>query len=382
MTSQAQRRKPRARTSLRMKLANAGDRMAPTRPSNPTLQGIPSYPVAAGRRPMPTLGDGTDATSDSEPTLLLQRVRPPHAEAEDTDPSIPIDVEVTIEDEDLEVEFISSVPPKAPCYETRGPSGRGPGGRGARPAGDQGGDARGLAVLEPPYTSPPLPPWLHPQGRDPARVCSSDLVLLTAPNSFAAQQFRRTRYRIEQERGTQVIAVVSPRRGEGRSVTAANLALALAEGGRVKVLLVDASLHAPAQARLFGLDEDHGLTDVLAARQDDPLAPVAVSQIGKSLFVLPAGPRAASPHAALASEPAEQLLASLRLAFRYVVLDTSAVLGSAETLAWHAMIDRYVMVARRGVTTTEDLGRAAERVDRNRILGVQLVDVDASSVGG
>jgi Mrp family chromosome partitioning ATPase len=199
---------------------------------------------------------------------------------------------------------------------------------------------------------------------------SPDLVMLSHPDGFAAAQFRTLRHRIEQEPGLQVLVVASPREGDGRSVTAANLALALAEGGRVRVLLIDAALRNPRQHTLFGIRGDLGLTSVLAARSNDPTLPIDVIQISSSLRLLPAGPAVASAHAALSSEAAMVLIHQLRSIFNYIVVDSAAVFGTAETLAWHGLIDRYLLVARAGVTTTEDLTACCERLQREKILGV------------
>lgn len=202
---------------------------------------------------------------------------------------------------------------------------------------------------------------------------SPDLVMLSHPDGFAAAQFRTLRHRIEQEPGLQVLVVASARDGDGRSVTAANLALALAEGGRVRVLLIDAALRAPKQHTLFGIRGDLGLTSVLAARSNDPTLPIDVIQISSSLRLLPAGPAVASAHAALSSEAAVILLHQLRGIFNYIVIDSAAIFGTAETLAWHGLIDRYLLLARAGVSTTEDLSACCERLQREKILGVSFV---------
>lgn len=202
---------------------------------------------------------------------------------------------------------------------------------------------------------------------------SPDLVMLSHPDGFAAAQFRTLRHRIEQEPGLQMLVVASPRPGDGRSVTAANLALALAEGGRVRVLLIDAALRTPRQHTLFGIRGDLGLTSVLAARSNDPTLPIDVVQISSSLRLLPAGPAVASAHAALSSEAAVILLQQLRGLFHYIVIDSAAVFGTAETLAWHGMIDRYLLLARAGVSTAEDLTACGERLQREKILGVTFV---------
>lgn len=202
---------------------------------------------------------------------------------------------------------------------------------------------------------------------------SPDLVMLSHPDGFAAAQFRTLRHRIEQEPGLQVLVVASARDGDGRSVTAANLALALAEGGRVRVLLIDAALRNPKQHTLFGIRGDLGLTSVLAARSNDPTLPIDVIQISSSLRLLPAGPAVASAHAALSSEAAVILLHQLRGIFNYIVIDSAPIFGTAETLAWHGLIDRYLLVARAGVSTSEDLSACCERLQREKILGVSFV---------
>lgn len=246
------------------------------------------------------------------------------------------------------------------------------------PPSDTAGEAcdgsRGdLVLVEPAFTVPPSPLRLHLHSPHPVADPSPDLVMLCSPNCAAAQQFRTLRYRIEQLVDLRVIAVTSPRASEGKSVTAANLALALAEGGRVKVLLVDAALRSPSQARLFGLGNPVGLTYAIETRRIDPQAPIDLVLLPNGLHLLPAGPRVANPYATLASEPAAHVLASLRRSFRFVIIDASAVLESGETLAFHRWIDGYILLARRGMTTTDDLAKAADRLDRNRVLGVSFV---------
>src|SRR5258705_13751743 len=86
------------------------------------------------------------------------------------------------------------------------------------------------------------------------------LVALTSPGSFAAEQYQGLRLTIERlrrGRTLQVIAVTSPAAGEGKTVTAINLAGALARGGHdARVLLIDADLRGPAVARQPAVDDD------------------------------------------------------------------------------------------------------------------------------
>jgi Mrp family chromosome partitioning ATPase len=215
--------------------------------------------------------------------------------------------------------------------------------------------------------------WIRENAAEHVASPSPDLVLLSNADGYAAAQFRALRYRLEQEPNVQVVAVASPREGDGRSVTAANLALALAEGGRIRVLLVDAALRNPAQHKLFGIRGDLGLTSVLAARQNDPSLPIDVIRISTSLSLIPAGPPVQSAYAALSSEPAAVFMAQIRKEYRFIIVDSSPVFGTAETLAWHGMIDKYVLLARAGKSTTEDLSHACDRLQREKILGVCFV---------
>ena len=272
-----------------------------------------------------------------------------------------------------------------PQYGVQDPGGYGAQGYGAQeyqqgePVVEGGGDY-GLVPYDANAGQPVARSWSPPSYSilriNPAEHVDSfspDLVLLSHPDGYAAGQFRTLRYRLEQEPDLQVIVVTSARDGEGKSVTAANLALALAEGGRMQVLLIDASLRSPAQHRLFGVNGDLGLTSVLAARQNDPSLPVDVIRITASLNLIPAGPAVASAHAALSSEAAAVLVGQLRREFRYIIVDSAAVFGTAETLAWHGLVDKYIVVARAGHTTTEDLSATVERLQKERIVGVTFV---------
>src|SRR5918992_3621957 len=93
------------------------------------------------------------------------------------------------------------------------------------------------------------------------------LVSLTAPASFAAEQYQGLRLTIERlgrGRDMKVIAISSPAAGDGKTVTAINLAGALARGGDERVLLIDADLRRPSVARQLAMtDAGAGLADAL-----------------------------------------------------------------------------------------------------------------------
>src|SRR5262245_62001690 len=126
------------------------------------------------------------------------------------------------------------------------------------------------------------------------------LVALTSPGSFAAEQYQGLRLTIERlrrGRTLQVIAVTSPAAGEGKTLTAINLAGALARGAEdARVLLIDADLRRPAVARQLAIDvTSKGLTEVV----ENPQATLdSVTQRMKpfNLSIVPAGTRSGAIH--------------------------------------------------------------------------------------
>src|SRR5438132_12840680 len=94
---------------------------------------------------------------------------------------------------------------------------------------------------------------------------AAPLVMLTDPHSPAAEAYRSLAANLQfayGDRQLQTIGITSAAEGEGKSTTVANLALALAQNGR-RVIVVDADLRRPGQHRLFGVQRDDGLANVL-----------------------------------------------------------------------------------------------------------------------
>ena len=143
----------------------------------------------------------------------------------------------------------------------------------------------------------------------PRRLRRADaLVMLAEPNSAPAEAFRVLRTNLEivnRAQEAKSIMLTSAVDSEGKSTTAANLALALARAGR-GVVLVDCDLRRPTLARIFKLDDDHpGLTDVVAgyASLDDAIARVAITD-------MPAGTQAAATNGRGSVDLAVEVLAA------------------------------------------------------------------------
>jgi len=122
------------------------------------------------------------------------------------------------------------------------------------------------------------------------------LITAMSPPGVAAEQYRALRTRIvhtETGGAVNVVLVTSPGRGDGKSLTAANLGLAMAQEYQQRICVVDADLRASLQQRLFGLAEGVGLSDVLTGRAALEEALVTVEE--HHITVLPAGSPSAHP---------------------------------------------------------------------------------------
>jgi non-specific protein-tyrosine kinase len=202
-------------------------------------------------------------------------------------------------------------------------------------------------------------------------------VVATDPESSAAEQYRLLRTRLEGRDGTrqtQLLLVTSPRIGDGKTTTSANLALTMAQEFREKVVLVEADLRRPILAARCGVRVEPGLIDVLmgACTLDDALASVA----DHHLFVLPAGLAAARSTELLASSMMQRVVTALRARFSRIVVDTPPV-ALADTHVLARLSDGILVVVRAGVTPRPAVERALASVDRQRLIGIVLNEVDA-----
>jgi succinoglycan biosynthesis transport protein ExoP len=161
--------------------------------------------------------------------------------------------------------------------------------------------------------------------------------------------------------------VTSAGPGEGKTLTASNLAVTLAREGK-QVLIVDGDLRRSRLDRVFGVPKFPGLTDFLAT--DGPSQLVVMPTAVDGLFVLPNGRR--HPHAAelLRSDKLRALLKAMTAQFDVVVLDTAPVLAAADSLILAAMADAVVFVVRAGRT---DRGMATDALAQLTAVGAQVI---------
>ena len=198
------------------------------------------------------------------------------------------------------------------------------------------------------------------------------LVAAIDPHSPVAEQYRAIRARITHDDGTSLrtIMVTSPGAREGKSVTAANLALTMAQELQRQVVLVDAALRGPSVHALFGIEGSPGLADVLAGGATLEEALVYLPDF--RLSVLPAGTTPQFPTELLGSAAMRRAMDTLRARFDRVLLDLPSVMPLADVGTVAPLADGVVMVVRAGHTLRPALDQALAALEDNRVLGVVL----------
>ena len=198
------------------------------------------------------------------------------------------------------------------------------------------------------------------------------LVISGALEGLAVEQYRRLAavlHHAQAARNIKIVMVASAEPAEGKSLTAANLALTLSESYKRRVLLVDADLRSPSLDIIFQVPCGNGLSESLRSRDAEPLNVVNLSS---SLSLLPGGNADADPMASLTSGRMQEILEEAANSFDWVILDTPPVglMTDAHLLA--AMADATVLVIAAGSAPCEAVQRAIDSIGRDKIAGVVL----------
>ena len=213
------------------------------------------------------------------------------------------------------------------------------------------------------------------QGRTATATLHPLLVAAIDPHSEIAERYRSIRARISHREETmpvRTMMVTSPGDGDGKSITAANLALTMAQEFQRRVVLVDADFRGPSVHALFGLEPTPGLSELLSG--DVTLEDAMIYLPDHRLTVIPAGRTPHFPTELLGSTAMRRIVDTLRGRFDRVLFDTPAVMPLADTGTFAPMADGVVLVVRAGLTQRPALDRAISAFDADKVLGVVLND--------
>jgi capsular exopolysaccharide synthesis family protein len=219
-----------------------------------------------------------------------------------------------------------------------------------------------------------------PEGLAPAMAGQQALL---EPMSAVAEACRMIRtaihFGVAKDRRRSVL-ITSPSHGEGKSTLASNLAITLAQSGK-RVLLIDADLRLPTQHKIFGVENDAGLSSLLQGRitLEQAIEPTEVN----GLELLPAGPGVHNPAEMLNSLVFNELLEMLFDRYDQLIIDSAPVVGISDSRIIAASCDATVLVLRSGVSTRRmsDLARQGLASVGAQVLGMVINDAAEGSTG-
>jgi capsular exopolysaccharide synthesis family protein len=190
------------------------------------------------------------------------------------------------------------------------------------------------------------------------------------------EQFRRlaaTLHQAHHANGLRSVMVTSASPGDGKTLTAINLALVLAESYRYNVLLVDADLRRPSIPQVMDVGFGHGLSETLGSPADRKLALVPITP---RLTLLPAGHAIANSIEALTSPRMRQILNEASTRFDWVILDAPPVGAATDARLLCQMVGGTLFVIHAAQSQHPDVLKAIDALGREQILGVVLNAVE------
>jgi len=201
----------------------------------------------------------------------------------------------------------------------------------------------------------------------------SDALLVNPnkPREAPAEEFRTLRTKLNHLQTTQPIhtlVITSPSPAEGKSFTAANLALTQSQLKGKRILLVDFDFRRPTVDKTFQVPISPGMTNYLQGNAS--LADILMRIGDSNLYVIAAGDPVPNPLELLNLSECSTLIAGLRNHFDWVILDSPPLLFAADGNLLATMADGTVLVVRIGTTTYDSVSRAVQSLCENNVLGI------------
>lgn len=203
------------------------------------------------------------------------------------------------------------------------------------------------------------------------RVYSTSMIALLNPLSPISENYRRMRTNIQFSRpdeNVQVIMITSSGPGEGKTVTAANLAITMAQAGR-PTLYMDADLRRPSGHKMFGVNKEPGLVELLFDKH--PFDEEAFQSTIDDLSIIPTGSSVPNPAELMGSRKMKEFVNRLRNSYDYIVIDTPPILAVTDAVLLSSLSDATIIVVAANETDQHSLERTID----------SLQAVDAPIVG-
>lgn len=236
-------------------------------------------------------------------------------------------------------------------------------------AGVLGSESSELKAPERSVSEVPAPRFFDPDPR---------LLALYDPRSPATEQYRTIRTNLlalHSESPPRAIVITSATKGEGKTVTASNLAVVLAEIPETRVLIVDCDLRNPSVHRMLGVEKGPGLAELLRSqiRLDEAIQPSNVPGVD----LVRAGSMEEAPFELFASGSLRGWLPELRAAYDFILFDTPPVFALTDAAVVGAQCDGVLLVVRRHGPPRDVVERAVHslRSARSNLLGCLMTGV-------
>jgi exopolysaccharide/PEP-CTERM locus tyrosine autokinase len=205
--------------------------------------------------------------------------------------------------------------------------------------------------------------------------CSPNVVVLSAPDSADAENFKILRAQIlfgKRRHRPRTIMVTSTYPGEGKTFVTVNLAVSLALGIDEHVLLMDCDLRRPQVHETLGYRNGEGLHECLTGKK--PLEEVITRTEIDKLYLLTAGKLPENPTELLSSTTMRSFLQEMKQRYkdRLVVIDSAPSHITAEAKVLAEYVDGIIFVIMAGKAQRKDIHRAIQNFGREKILGIVL----------
>ena len=225
-----------------------------------------------------------------------------------------------------------------------------------------------------------------PLDRKWEAVGDTRLALVEMPESDIAESYRTIRTALQYVRiddPVRIVQVTSPQPQDGKTTTAANLAIAMAIAGR-STLLIDLDLRKPRVHSFFGLSNERGFTTLMLDEGKRRKKSVVEIESIPRLSVLPSGPIPPNPSEVLESVHARELIRELSGEFDVIVVDSPPILGLSDALVISSMVDSTILVARAGSVTKRALRVAIHQLTKVNapLVGAVINTVENTELGG
>ncbi|MBI5055403.1 MAG: polysaccharide biosynthesis tyrosine autokinase [Nitrospirae bacterium] len=217
------------------------------------------------------------------------------------------------------------------------------------------------------------------------KVGNQHLIAITQPDSPITEEYRRLKSILIRETKANflnTIMITSSVETEGKTLTAINLAITLAQEIDHSILLIDADMRKPMVHHYLGIKCDNGLSDYLTRDMD--VSEIMVKTGISNLILIPAGHPVENPVELLSSGKMKALMREIKHRYmdRYVIIDTPPILPFADAISIGSTVDGVIFVVKEGRVDKRSIENAMNLIKDLKVLGVVFNNASMETLDG